>query len=400
MLLDIGSSRADLSQEEIRGVETKVNNLPMPKFATYEPDFAMMRSAQEKYGDKKNFIIEGNGGSVSTFRGFLDCFLDGRDKNVYILDTDDPDHIAGLREKCDKSDTLFVVINRSGNSIQTISGYLAFQDYETIFITARGSTLFQIGDKQGIPLFDKTSEHPEFAGRFSGLTEFGLLPAAMLGMDAENIFAGGREMYARCAPQIPFADNPALRLAATLDKLENIGYTEVFLSTYSKRLNGFFELIDQLIHESVCKDGKGQTIYGSDAPENQHHTLQRFISGRKNSVGLFVTLGSFYHDLKLSVPEAIRDIDCRNIKIAKFEQLSMQDIIRTEFEGTWRDSTEKGMPAIRLTLDEVSAASVGAYVAFWQYVTFYSAILRDVDPFDQPGVEKSKEYIFQLVAEK
>lgn len=400
LTLDIEAARAGLSEEEISGIEAAVRDLSVPKFATYQPDFEMMQKAREKYGSKKNLIIEGNGGSVSTLRGFVDCFLPAADKNVFILDTDDPDYIAELQEKCPPADTLFVVINRSGNSIQTVSGYLALRHYETIFVTARGSTLYQIGEKEGLALFDKTSEHPEFAGRFSGLTEFGLLPAAMLGMDARGLYEGGQEMYALCAPASPFANNPALRLAATLDKLEKLDYTEIFLSTYSKKLNGFFELIVQLTHESVCKEGKGQTVYGGDAPENQHHTLQRFNSGRDNSIGLFTTIGSFQNELTLSVPEEIRDIQCRNITIGKFTKLSMQDIIRTEFAGTWKDTVEKELPAIRLEVADVSPRSVGAFVAFWQYVTFYSAILRGVNPFDQPGVEKSKEYIFQLMEEK
>jgi len=400
LTIDIASSRVGFSSEEIAKIEAKPHDLPVPKFAIYQPDFEIIRKAREKYGNRKNFIIEGNGGSVSTLRGLLDCFLPATDKNVFILDTDDPDYISDLRKKCPVKDTLFVVINRSGNSIQTVSGYLALKDYETIFITARGSTLYQIGEKEGIALFDKTSEHPEFAGRFSGLTEFGLLPAAILDMDTKDIYEGGQEMYAVCAPSSPFSENPALQLAATLDKLEKINYTEIFLSTYSKKLNGFFELIVQLTHESVCKDGKGQTIYGGDAPENQHHTLQRFNSGRNNSVGIFTTVRNFQHDFALPVPEHIRDIQCRNISIGQFEKLSMQDIIRTEFEGTWKDTVEKGLPAIHLELLNLSARSVGAFIAFWQYATFYSAILREVNPFDQPGVEKSKEYIFQLAEKK
>lgn len=398
--LNLDFSGADLTEEEIKTAENKIREFAIPQFAIYSPDFDIIKQIQEKYRDKKNIIIEGNGGSVSTFRGFLECFGRDSDKDVFILDTDDPDYIAMIRNKCKKEDTLFLVINRSGNSIQTISGYLALQDYDTVFITANGSTLFQIGEVQNIPLYDKTSEHPEFAGRFSGITEFGLIPAALLGMDTEGIYGGAKDMYAKCAPAIPFADNPALQLALHLDKLEKMRYDELFLSIYSKKITGFFELIVQLVHESVCKNGKGQTIYGGDAPENQHHTLQRFNCGKRNSVGLFITVENFQNDYEMKVPEAIKNIACRNISIEQFGKLSMSEIIRTEFEGTWKDTTEEKIPAINLQLREVSPATVGMLVAFLQYFTFYSSILRGVNPFDQPGVEKSKEYIFKLVEEK
>lgn len=398
--LNIDFSNAALTAEEISEAETKIRTHGTPKFATYSPDMKMIEEIRSKYQNKKNFIIEGNGGSISTLRGFLSCFGDDTQKNVFILDTDDPDHINELRKKCKKEDTLFVVINRSGNSIQTISGYLALKDYETVFITAAGSTLFNIGQLQDIPSYDKTSEHPEFAGRFSGLTEFGLLPAAMLGMDTDAMLAGGKEMYEKCAPQSPFKDNPALQFALALDKLEKLGYTGLFLSIYSKKLGGFFELIVQLFHESVCKDGKGQTIYGGDAPENQHHTLQRFNSGRQDSVGVFMTVEKFTNDIIFTAPENIKDVECRKIPIEKLAKLSMADIIHTEFEGTWKDTTEKGIPAIHLELGEVSPETAGMLTAFFQYAACYSAMLRDVNPFDQPGVERSKEYIFQLVEQK
>jgi glucose-6-phosphate isomerase len=393
--LDLSLSRADL-----KDAEKKVLGLEIPKFATYVPDFEAIERAKEKYGAAKNLIIEGNGGSISSLRGFLSCFGDDADKNVYMLDTDDPDYIDSIRKKCKKEDTLFIVINRSGNSIQTISGYMALRDYDTVFITATGSTLYNIGKIQEIPLFDKTSEHPEFAGRFSGITEFGLIPAAILGIDAKGIFEGAKKMYTECAPGIPFSENPALKTALHLDKLEKMRYDEIFLSIYSKKVAGFFELFVQLIHESVCKDGKGQTIYGGDAPENQHHTLQRFNSGMKDSVGFFLTIDKFHSDFELSVPEDIKDIQCRNIKLGQFEKLTMADIIHTEFEGTWKDAAEMEMPIINLKLREVSPYTAGMLVAFMQYVAFYSAILRNVNPFDQPGVERSKEYIFKLVEEK
>ena len=207
-------------------------------------------------------------------------------------------------------------------------------------------------------------------------------------------------MYEKCKPNSPFENNPALQFAAHLDKLEKMSYDEIFLSIYSKRVDGFFKMIVQLIHESICKSGKGQTIYGADAPENQHHTLRRFISGKRNSVGFFITIENYQNDFKIEVPDSIKNIRCRNIEIKDFAKLSAQDVIHTEFEGTWKDTIEEKIPVINLRLREISPASAGMLIAFLQYATYYSAVLRDVNPFDQPGVEKSKEYIFRLVEEK
>jgi glucose-6-phosphate isomerase len=398
--LDLSFSKANLSPEEIEATKNKIEKLETPYFAKYEPNIETIEKIGEKYCDKKNIIIEGNGGSISTMRAIYSCFSDQTEQNIFILDTDDPDYIAEIKKKCPKKDTLFMVINRSGNNIQTISGYLAFKDYETIFITAQNSALHEIGIKHNIISYNTSTENPQMAGRFSGNTEFALIPAAIARINTKEIANGAKEMYAKCSPLTAFSENPALQFAAHLDKLEKIGYTEIFLSIYSKKLAGFFELITQLFHESVCKNGKGQTIYGSDAPENQHHTLQRFNSGRQNSAGIFITIENFKNNFSFKVPEDIANIECRNVPIKELEKLSMADIINIEFEGTWKDTVEKGIPAMHLRLRELSPATVGMLIAFFQYAAYYSAILREVNPFDQPGVEKSKEYIFQMVKER
>ena len=397
--LDLGHSESGISPEEISAATEKIGRLPAPFFALYSPDFAAIREAAGKHSDKKNIILEGNGGSISTIRALSSCFGGDMDKNVFILDTDDPEYIAELKRKCPVSDTLFIVINRSGNSIQTISGYLLFQEYDTVFITTEGSTLDQIGKGMGVTTY-LTRAEDQPVSRYSGISEFHLIPSAIIGADIERIAQGAKEMYGLCAPDSPFSENIALQFALHLDKLEKLGYTEIFLSIYSKRLWGFYELIIQLYHESVCKQGKGQTVYGSDAPENQHHTLQRVNSGRRNSVAFFVTVDNYRDNFPINVPDAIKDVKCRNISVGDFGKLDAQGIIKTEFEGTWKDTIEEKIPAINLNVKEISPETAGALIAFFQYAIYYSSVLRDVNPFDQPGVERSKEYIFQLAEEK
>jgi glucose-6-phosphate isomerase len=193
--------------------------------------------------------------------------------------------------------------------------------------------------------------------------------------------------------------NPTFALALSLAKLEKAGYTELFLSIYSKKLSDFAELIIQLYHESVCKNGIGQLIYGSEAPENQHHTLQRLISGRKNSIGFFINVKNPKHseDLKFEVEENLKDIKCRNIVLGNLNGISLAEIFSAEFQGTWQDVIDNNIPAINLEIEEITPHSIGELMAFFYYTTFYSALLRGVNPCDQPGVEKSKKNIFEIV---
>ncbi len=397
--LNLDRSTASLDLQEYEEKIEKIQNTPTPRFAEYTPDLEKLKVLREKYQDKKNIIVEGNGGAISNFRGIYSALGEMSAKNVFLLDTEDPDYIAELRNKCKKENTLVILTSKSGTRIQVLANYFAFADYPLLIITEdNDGALNQIRKTKKLDV----SFYPvvEITDRFTGLTESALTTAEIVGIDTEEMIRGGKEIYSLCSAQSDIKNNQALQLSLTLDKLENLGYTDLFLSIYSKKLSGFFELIVQLFHESVCKNGLGQTIYGGEAPENQHHTLQRFISGRKNSVGLFLTVENFSNkETKIEVEEDLKNIVCRNLNLKDLNNLSLEEIIKAEFQGTWQDVVDNKIPAINFEIEEISPYAIGQFMAFFQYVTFYSALLREVNPCNQPGVEKSKENIFGIIKE-
>lgn len=396
--LNLANSTTNLSPSDFEDRIEKIKNIPVPKFAEYAPDLSKLKKLRGKYKDKKNIIVEGNGGAISNFRGIWSALGSVSDKNVYLLDTEDPDYIYELRKKCDKKNTLVILTSKSGSRIQVLANYFALQDYPMLIITEdNDGALNQIRKTKNIDV----SFYPtvDMTDRFTGLTESALATAEIVGIDTQEMIKGGKEMYKKCNWKLETRSNPAFQLALTLAKLEKVGYTELFLSIYSKKLSGFIELIIQLYHESVCKNGIGQLIYGSEAPENQHHTLQRLISGRKNSIGFFITIKNSKHmkDLRFEVEENLKDIKCRNITLGNLDNISLAEIFSAEFQGTWQDVVDNKIPAINLEIDEITPYSIGEFMAFFYYTTFYSALLRGVNPCDQPGVEKSKENIFEIV---
>lgn len=413
--LNLNRSTIDLSSPDFQEKVEKIKNVPVPNFAKYIPDLTKLKKLKEKYKDKKNIIVEGNGGAISSFRGIFSALGSSSDKNVYLLDTEDPDYIREITKKCGKKNTLVILTSKSGTRIQVLANYFALKEYPILIITAdNDGALNQIRKTKNLDV----SFYPkvEITDRYTGITESALTTAEIVGIDMEEIVKGGQDMYALCdinqgvrisdspleggegcVNKSDIKNNPSLQLALTLDKLEKLGYTELFLSIYSKKLAGFFELIVQLFHEGVCKNRLGQTIYGGEAPENQHHTLQRFISGRRNSVGLFITVKNFSESEKIKVENDLKNIKCRNITLGNLNNLTLSDIIKAEFEGTWQDVVENKIPAINFEIENISPYTIGGFMAFFQYAAFYSALLRSVNPCDQPGVEKSKENIFGII---
>ena len=192
----------------------------------------------------------------------------------------------------------------------------------------------------------------------------------------------------------PGTPNKASKLAEELFEVEKQGYDEVLTPFYSTRLFGFYPLLVQLMHESVCKNGEGQTFFGDLGPEYQHHTNQRMFGGKQNIVPMFIE--STHEHAEIEVPEDIQDIELRTHQLGEFGGKTYEASLKAESEGVKQALDEKGRPRIELKLEELSYRSTGRFMAFLQYLAVYSSWLRDVDPFNQPNVEKSKNIGFKM----
>lgn len=270
---------------------------------------------------------------------------------------------------------------------------MAMIDYPVVVITGeKDSPLRKVAEKRNLEII----EHLEVSGRFSGMTSCGLFPVALTGISAEKIYEGAKEGYEKYNASVSEERNDALKLAVELFDLEQEGFVEIFLSIYSTPLSAFLPLIIQLIHESAGKNGMGQTIFGDYSPESQHHTNQRIFGGRKNVVGLFVGVEKDENDFPLKVPEDLKDISFKNQTLATLDGISAEKTMHYDMEGVMQNAKNKKIPAIGIMIEEINEKSVGEFMVFWQYVAFYSALLRGQDPFNQPEVEESKEISFLL----
>lgn len=381
----------DPNRVDLKGIE----DTPIPAFATYKPDLKEILTLAQRYKGYKKSIIIGNGGSITSFWAFYKCLAEySTEMEVSLLTTMDPDLVSALRERCPKDQTLIIPISKSGDTVGVLEDLLAFEGYPTLAITTEGAgALYQIVKQRG---WDYMTIPQPIGGRFSGRTPAGFLPAAIAGIDIEGIDEGVSLMYERCHPAIRVDENPALRLASYLYLLDQNGYTEIFNPVYSPRLEGFIPLIIQLIHESSGKEGKGQTIYGSLAPESQHHTNQRFFGGRRNVCGLFLRVERHDKEIVTSVPEDLKGIRLGDKTLRVLDGIPLSQALFFEYAGTEEDSLNNNIPHAVVTLKEITPFSVGQFLGFIHYLAVYSSLLRTVNPFDQPQVEASKRISLSL----
>ncbi|MBT3406760.1 hypothetical protein HN419_06400 [Candidatus Woesearchaeota archaeon] len=368
-------------------------NFEVPSFASYTPDFEWIDSVAKKLKKYKRMIVIGRGGSITGFKAMYTALGVESSKDVYQIDTLDPDLLELVKENTSVKDTVVVVVSKSGNTVDALENMFFFEGYDVLAITENNNgALKQIVDKRDLLWL----EHPPIGGRFSSGTECALGPLAFCYSDYKKVFTGMKSMFKKCDPSVGIKKNPALQLAAFFYLVERKGYSNVFMPIYSPFLSGFLELFMQLIHESSGKKGKGLVLFGAEAPESQHHTNQRLFGGKKNVCACFLREKSAHSGAKIKVPRDLRSVKIRNGTLGTSNGVSYSYGLQYEFIGTQKNATKLKIPNSVLTLDARSPAAVGELIALFEYATYYYCKLLGVDPFNQPHVEGSKQISFEL----
>lgn len=352
----------------------------LPHFARLGPDLEAISALTQEHGRYWHYVVIGNGGSIRNVWALYKAIFEGREgRKVRLLDSTDPSGLLGSLLKGEgpytKKNTLILPVSKSGTTANVLAETKALLSagYPALVITPEGETpLYGLVRERGLPHL----AHPvEVGGRFTANHNNCLLPLALVEgrMGAvKRISEGFRSAYAACAPSVPLERNMAKSLALELLRAELAGLTEIFVPVYCKALSGLGELMVQLVHETFGKGGKGLTLLCAEAPESQHHTNQRYFGGRKNIAGLSIGVGSFEEDPPLP------------------EGPSCGEFLELEHRGVVEEAEEQGIPHMVLTLERLSPEDVAAAIGLWQWVVVYSALLRGVNPFDQPAVEGSK----------
>ncbi len=358
-----------------------------PFFTTYEPDYQQLYELAGKYASITNFLVIGRGGSVTGFKALYAALAKYRTtKRVHIIDTPDPDYVTYVKQRCTPADTLVIITSKSGETIDVIETLLAFQEYRKLVITG-GGALKEIADVKELELVT----HPPISGRFSFTTPATLLPGALIYVDVKTVVAGMRAVFRQCHPSREISENPALQLATALLLAEEEGFQEVYAPIYRRALAGSTELWTQLMHESVCKEGRGQTFLFQEGPECHHHTNQKLLGGPRRTACLFIMVEQPDKEVRISVDPQVSGVSVRGLPLAALDGEGLGEALAAEYKGVQRSADEARIPNGTIILDVLNPGTFGEITAFWMYVALYSAWLRGLHAFDQPAVERAKE---------
>lgn len=374
------------SLDLIDGLLAELRRSEVPSFALHDQDLNMLEEHAEKIASK-NIIILGHGGSITTFKGILGSagrFKD--DREFYLVDTIDPVHLRYVKESTDPEDTHVIAISKSGNTLTVLEMLSVFEGYPTTAVTEPGyGALRKIAKARGWNIVDVPKE---IGGRFSACTASTLLPAMVLGIDVKEFVNGLKEAYRSSREDIGI-----IELSGAFYMVERVGKRTIFLPVYSKGLSAFNDLVTQLFHETLSKSRKGMTILCFEGPECQHHTNQRILDGPEDVATMFILVdGGSGDEVKW------RDIQAeyKGVPMCDMGGYDLKKGMLSEARGVMGSMDELNSPYCSMTFKDESERTLGFYVGMMQYLAYYFALLRRVNPFDQPAVEKAKEIALGL----
>jgi glucose-6-phosphate isomerase len=327
---------------------------------------------------------------------------------IHFMDNLDPVTYGELLEKLPHATTHYVAVSKSGGTAETLMQTMAA--LSAVKAAGQGSRIADFflgiteparpGKRNG--LRDLLAAHnvamlehdPGIGGRFSVLTNVGLLPAAVLGLDLEAIRSGAARALKPVLDNKAAAEVPAALGAALAVTLAQSGKNISVLMAYADRLERFTRWYVQLWAESLGKDGKGSTPIAAIGPVDQHSQLQLYIGGARDKLVTVITT-----DAAGQGPR----IDAELAKLAHEDGLGgkhIGDLVAAEGRATAETLAKNGVPVRTIHLPRIDEEHVGELLMHFMLETIIAAHLLGVDAFDQPAVEEGKVLAKKYLAGK
>lgn len=291
-----------------------------------------------------------------------------------------------------KEEVAVCVISRSGNTLEPMMIFELFKKFmyekygdvakERIYaITGSKGALREEAEREGYTTFDVPDD---VVGRFSVLTPVGLLPIAVAGIDLEAVLQGARQAYVACEnPDLHANDCYRYALTRYLLKEKQDKRMEVF-EVYDGKLRYFTEWMKQLFGESECQNGQGVFPVSMQMSTDLHSLGQFLQDGRQDFFETAIVIEDVTYDIML--PEGFTN-----------QANTLHQLNQMVRESVKEAHLENGTPNIVITLPEISAYSFGKMVYFFEKACAVSCMLSDLDPFVQPGVERYKEKLHDML---
>lgn len=299
-----------------------------------------------------------------------------------------------------------IVVSKSGATLETAAAYRVLRREAAEYYGSRSERLRQLivpvtgtsgrlrtlCEADGYADEDVLTIPDNIGGRYAVLTPAGLLPAAVMGLDVRALLLGAAAMTRRFLEE-PFERNPVLQYAAVNYLMASeLGKPVRVLSVWSKKLEGLGHWYDQLLSESLGKQGRGPTPLTAVQTRELHSRGQQHQDGTRDKV-INNVLVKTPRTPAISIGMADRNED----ELNALSRRSLPDLLHAAWHGTNDAYHEAARPTANLILPALSEHTMGQLMQMLMLATVVEGRLMGVNPYGQPGVEAYKRHMARLL---
>ena len=335
----------------------------------------------KKFKNSKNFRLIGMGGSILGTNTIYE-FLKYKIKKNFIF----VDNLQAKENKSEKKKFTNLIVSKSGNTLETIVNtnlYLKKKD-KNIFLTEnKNNYLYLLAQK----LKSEIVHHNNFiGGRYSVLSEVGMLPAELMGLNSKNF-----RKFNDLIKNKKFL-NSLVNSVSCILAFKKKNFTNSIVLNYDDNSNDFFYWYQQLVAESLGKKNQGILPIISKMPKDNHSLMQYYLEGVKNN---FFTL--FFVKDKSSKK-------INNNRILKshsyLRNKSLNQISFSQFCATQKVFRQRNIPFRSFIIEKRNEKNLGQLFSFFILETILLGMALKINPFDQPAVELIKKQTKKILISK
>lgn len=343
------------------------------------------------------FVLIGVGGSNNAARSVVEALKqEGAPEIIYSGNTLSPDAMKKMLKKLEGKSIYIDCIAKNFETLEPGSSFRVLRKYmektygedagkRIIATGTKGSSLEALCTKYGYTFL----EFPlNVGGRYTAMTNVGLLPMAVAGIDIRSLTKGASDMQKRLHEE-DAKENIAYRYAALRNLHYQDGYRVEMLASFEPQLRFFYKWWVQLFAESEGKDNKGIFPVAGEFSE-ELHSMGQFI--QDGSPILFET----FLDVKEPNASLIVEPDEKEDYFDYLDGKDFWEINKAAYHATVAAHSKK-LPCLTFEIDSLDAYHFGQLFYFFQFACYLSCKLMGVNAFDQPGVEAYKKWMFEAL---
>ena len=359
-----------------------LENSNIPLLGSFEKDYEFNFSTEtvKKFSKFKNIVIIGMGGSILGTKCIYSFLKKKIQKKVFFFDNLDSNLNLKYKKIKNLKNSCFVVVSKSGNTLETIANLSTIfsktllKNKLIIITEIIDSCLASIGNKYKAEII----EHKEFiSGRYSVLSETGMFPAALMGLDLMKF--KNLKMLIKNKNFV----SSLIQNVASIHTLNSKKINNSVILNYDSGLNDLGYWYQQLVAESLGKKGKGINPILSFGPRDHHSLLQLYLDGPKDKFFTFFNSSKKENKFKIG-----RNIIPNNMSFLKNKNLEF--IINAQCDATKNIFKLKKIPFRQITFRKKNEDELGKIFTFFVLETILLSRLMNINPFDQPAVEQVK----------